>query len=103
MAITNSAVTNLEAANIYASTGETTVVTMYIANYTASSVSANLYLVQAAGTASTANQILTNLTIGAYDTYVMNTERLTLANGEMIQANANAATSLTATVSYTSV
>lgn len=100
MAITNSAVTDSSAANIYASTGETCVVTLYIANYTGSSVSANVYLVPAAGTAGTSNIIIPNLQIAAYDTYIMNSERLVLGNGDMIQANANTASALTATVSY---
>ena len=103
MAITNSAVTNLSAANIYASSGETTVVTMYLANYTGSSVTANVYLVPAAGTAGTSNIIIPNITISAYDSYVMNTERLVLGNGDMIQANANTGSAVTATVSYTDV
>ena len=102
MAITNSSVTNGSAANIYASTGETTVVTMYLANYTGSSVTANVYLVPAAGTAGTSNQIISSLVIAGNDTYIMNNERVVLANGDMLQANANAS-GLTATVSYTGV
>lgn len=103
MAITNSAVINSSAANIYASSGETTVVTMYLTNYTGSSVTANVYLVPAAGTAGTSNIILPNIIIGAYDSYIMNTERIVLGNGDMIQANANTASAVTATVSYTDV
>ena len=103
MAIVNNSVTNSSAANIYASSGETCVVTLYIANYTASAVTANVYLIPASGTASNSNIIIPNLQIAGYDTYIMNTERLVLGNGDMIQANANTGSALTATVSYTGV
>ena len=102
MAITNSAVTNSSAANIYASTGNSVVVTTYICNTTGSAISANLYLVPAAGTAGTSNQIVSSLVIAGNDTYIMNNERVVLANGDMLQANANAS-GLTATISYTGV
>jgi hypothetical protein len=78
-------------------------VTLYIANYTGSAVSANVYLIPAAGTAGNNNIIIPNLQIAGYDTYIMNTERLVLGNGDMIQANANTGSALTATVSYTGV
>jgi hypothetical protein len=100
MAITNTAVVNGSAANIYASSGESVVVTLYVANYTASAVSANVYLVPASGTAGTNNIIIPNLQIAAYDSYIMNTERLVLGSGDMIKANANTGSALTATVSY---
>ena len=87
--------------NIYASSGNTTVVTMYFCNTDASARTINLYLVPAAGTAGTSNQIIKTLSISAGDTYIKNTERLCLSNGETIQANASVGSVVVATVNYT--
>jgi len=102
MAIVNTSLTT-SAANIYASSGNSVVVTVYLCNTDTVARTVNMYLVPAAGTAGAANQIIKNLNLAASDTYIMNTERLVLANGEMLQANANANAVITATVSYTGV
>ena len=102
MAIVNTSLAT-SAANIYASSGNSVVVTVYLCNTDTVDRTVSLYLVPAAGTASSSNQIIKNLTIAASDTYIMNTERLVLANGEMLQAEANANSVITATVSYTGV
>lgn len=90
-------------ANIYASSGNSVVVTAFICNTDSSARTFNLYAVPAAGTAGVSNQILKSVSVNAGDTYVMNTERLVLANGETLQANASTSSVLIATVSYTGV
>ena len=102
MAIVNTSLTT-SAANIHASSGNTVVVTVYLCNTDTVARTVNMYLIPAAGTASSSNQIIKNLSIAASDTYIMNTERLVLANGEMLQADASANAVVTATVSYTGV
>lgn len=90
-------------ANIYASTGNSVVVTAFFCNTDVSARTFNLYAVPAAGTAGISNQILKSVTINAGDTYIMNSERLVLANGETLQANASVNSVVVATVSYTGV
>ena len=102
MAIVNTSLAT-SAANIYASSGNSVVVTVYLCNTDTVAHTVNMYLIPAAGTASSSNQIIKNLSIAASDTYIMNTERLVLSNGEMLQADANANAVVTATVSYTGV
>ena len=102
MAIVNTSLAT-SAANIYASSGNSVVVTVYLCNTDTVARTVNMYLVPAAGTAGAANQIIKNLSIAPSDTYIMNTERLVLANGEMLQANASTNAVVTATVSYTGV
>lgn len=102
MAIVNTSLAT-SAANIYASSGNSVVVTVYLCNTDTVSRSVSMYLVPAAGTASSSNIIIKDLVIAPSDTYIMNTERLVLANGEMLQASANTNAVITATVSYTGV
>lgn len=99
MSVTNTVLTTVPA-NIYASTGNSVVVTAYFCNTTGSSHSFNLYLIPSGGTAGTTNQIYNTVTLAAKDTHIINTERLVLANGDMLQANADANSSITVTVSY---
>lgn len=94
---------NTSVANIYASSGNSVVVTAFFCNTDASARTFNLYAVPAAGTAGTGNQILKSVTVNAGDTYIMNSERLVLANGETLQANASVNSVVVATVSYTGV
>lgn len=102
MAIVNTSLAT-SAANIYASSGNSVVVTVYLCNTDTVARTVNMYLVPAAGTAGAANQIIKDLSLAPSDTYIMNTERLVLANGEMLQADADANSVVTATVSYTGV
>lgn len=102
MAIINTTL-NTSVANIYSSSGNSVVVTAFICNTDSSARTFNLYAVPAAGTAGTSNQILKSISVNAGDTYIMNSERLVLANGETLQANASVNSVLVATVSYTGV
>jgi hypothetical protein len=77
---------------------------MYLCNRTASPVTVNLFVVTAGLIASqTNNMIYSNLVVNSNDTYVMEWERILLDNGDMIQANASAGSSIVATVSYTGI
>lgn len=91
------------AANVYVSSGNSAVTTMYLCNYSVSDVTVSLYLVPTAGSASDSNIIYKTLPIPAGDTYVIDSERLVLSNGDMLQALASANTSVTATLSYVGV
>jgi hypothetical protein len=102
MAIINTTLTT-SAANIYASSGNSVVVTAFICNTDSVARSFNMYLVPSAGSAGTSTQILKDVVVNAGDTYIMNTERLVLANGETLRANANTTSVMISTVSYTGV
>ena len=91
-------------ADIYVSTGNTCVTTVYIANYsTSSNVTFNLYAVANAGSASNTNKIYSNVTVFAGDTYIIDSERLLLDNGDMIKANCNANSICSSTVTFTTI
>jgi hypothetical protein len=76
-----------------------------LANYGASNVTANVYVVPSGNTASNLNIVTANLLITTQDTYQFyaGNEKLVLATGDSIQVNAGADNSIAAVVSYTSV
>jgi hypothetical protein len=88
---------------VYTSSGNTAITTMYLCNFSASDRTVTIYLVPNAGTAGTGNIIYKEVPIAAGDTYIIDTERLVLANGDSVQALASATTSITMTVSYVGV
>lgn len=102
MALSQATLTT-SAANVYVSSGTTAVTTMYLCNYSASDVTATIYLAQSGASATDANIIYKQIPIAASDTYIIDTERLVLDNGDMIKAFCSANTALTMTVSYVGV
>lgn len=102
MALTNT-VLGTSIANIYVSSGNTVVSTMYFCNVNGSARTFNLYAVPAGGTADTTTQIYQQVTVQANDTFVIDMEKLVLANGETLRANASAVSSITSTVSYVGI
>ena len=87
------------------STGNTAITFLSLTNYSASNVIANVYVVPSGNTAGNLNIILNQIEIATLDTYQLYAggEKLLLNNGDSIQANANANTSLTAVTSYTTI
>jgi hypothetical protein len=76
-----------------------------LANYSASNVTANVYVVPSGNTVGNLNVVVANLQISTQDTYQFyaGNEKLILANGDSIQVNAGANNSIAAVVSYTSI
>jgi hypothetical protein len=91
--------------SIFTSNGSSALTTLYLCNKTANTVIANVYLVSSAGEpAEWGNtQIYSELRIAAKDTYILDTERILLDNGDSIYANVNSGFSITATTSYTGI
>ena len=89
---------------IYPSVGNTAVTYLALCNYSASNVSANVYVVPNGHTLSNSNILVSNLNITGNDTYFLYiaAEKIILGNGDSLQASANANT-VTATTSYTSI
>ena len=103
MAITNY-VLGTSPANIYISSGNTVVSTMYFCNNNTSAINLNVYLLQSSATVANASvQIYKDVQLASGDTYIVDMEKLVLANGEKIQANATTANVVTATVSYVGI
>ena len=89
---------------IYPSIGNTAVTYLALCNYSASNVTANLYVVPNGDTIANSNMLISNLTIQGNDTYFLYiaAEKIILSNGDSLQAIANANT-VTSTTSYTSI
>lgn len=91
------------ATTIFTSSGNSAVTTMYLCNYSVTDRTVTIYLVPSGGVAGNGNIIYKEVPIAAGDTYIIDTERLVLANGDMVQALASATTSITMTISYVGV
>ena len=105
MSIQNTLLTT-SATNIYVSSGNTVVSTMYFCNTYTAAVNLNVYLIPAANAGATANvnyQIYANIQLASNDTYVTDWEKLVLGPGDQIRANVNQAGVVNATVSYVGI
>lgn len=87
--------------NIYVANGAqgNVVSVAYFCNRSASTTSFTVHLVPNGGTADANNVVYSNKTLTAGDTYILELEKIILANGDMIQASANTANSIVSTVS----
>lgn len=91
--------------NVYVSSGNTAITFLSICNYSVANVTANVYAVPSTGSASDANKILSAIEIQSGDTYQLYAggEKLLLANGDAIQLNASANTSITVVTSFSTI
>jgi len=103
MAIINTGLSTA-AANIYASSGNTVVSTMYFCNFDSSARNLWVWIIPAPGTAAnTSVLVYNNIQIASGDTFVVDMEKLVLGNNDQIKANISSGTSVTATVSYVGI
>ena len=104
MSLTTANVTT-STANAYVSSGNTAVTFLSLANYSASNVTANVYVVPSGNTVGNLNIVVANLLITTNDTYQFyaGNEKLILASGDSSQVNAGSNNSIAAVVSYTSI
>lgn len=101
MAIQSTTLT-LETSNIYVSSGNTVISTMYFCNYGAAAANLNVYMTSAGSTFSTtANVVYREVQIAAADTFVIDREKLVFANGDYIRANSGG--SISATINYVGI
>jgi hypothetical protein len=90
--------------NIYVSSGNTVVSTMYFCNTYTSAVYLNVYVVSAPNSIANVNtQIYSNIQLASGDTYVADWEKLVLGPGDQIAANVTQASVVNATVSYVGI
>jgi hypothetical protein len=103
MAIHNTVLvdTGQAAANVLAvtSVGGQAVTTMYFCNTNTAATAFTLHVVPAGFTANANNIVYKNKLITSGDTYIVDWEKLILAQGDTIRANANVGNSIVATVS----
>jgi hypothetical protein len=88
---------------IYTSSGNSVVSVMYFCNVDATAVDLNVYAVPDSGTVANSTQIYKNVQIASSDTFVVDMEKLVLADGDTIQATASTDNVVTATVSYVGI
>ena len=103
MAISNTLLTTVTS-NVYVSSGNSVVSVMYFCNTDATAKNVNVYAVPSGTATVNGNvQIYKDVQIAPGDTFVVDMEKLVLANGDMIQAYASANIAITATVSYVGI
>ena len=105
MPIVTANVTTGTASNVYVSSGNTAITFLTLTNISAGNVIANLYVVPSGDTAGNTNVALLQIEIASLDTYQLyaGSEKILLSNGDSVQANANAASSITTVCSYTPI
>jgi len=103
MAIANYQITSTSVSTVYTSTGNSAITTAYLCNTSNSTVTANVYVVPSGATANVANQIMSQVSIAGYDTYIMESERLLFNNGDTLQIKPGTASVLTVTTSFTGI
>ena len=89
------------AANVLAvtSVGGQAVTTMYFCNTNTNPTTFTMHVVPAGFEANANNTVYKNKVITAGDTYIIDWEKLVLAQGDTVRANANIGNSIVATVS----
>jgi hypothetical protein len=91
------------ATTVYTSSGDSATTSIFLMNDNAASRTVQVYLVPNGGTAGVTNQIIKDLAIDGADTYIIQNEKIVLANGDTIQVTASATNSIYATVSYVGI
>lgn len=100
MAISNTLLTTV-VSNVYVSSGNSVVSVMYFCNTSGSAATFNLYAVPSGTSTIDSNvQIYKSVQIQSNDTFVVDMEKIVLASGDTLRANASANLAITNTVSY---
>jgi hypothetical protein len=100
MAITNFQVTANTASAAFTASADTAVTVIYITNKSSSDGNVNIYVVPSGSSVSENFKIYNNLLIPAEDTYVLDTEKMILENGDEIYIEApDSAAQFNATIS----
>ena len=99
MAITQAGAIGTGATTVYTSSGTTAITCMFFMNDNASARTLSVHVVQNGGSIANTNQIVKTITIDPADSYVINTEKLVLSNGDTIQCTASVGSSIFPTIS----
>jgi hypothetical protein len=102
--ITTTNLTTTNNTTVYTSSGESGITTLILCNHHATTDAiVDVFVVPSGNSTGDANQILKNLTIVASDTFVMDMEKLILANGDFIVVKSNAANVVNSVISSMAV
>jgi hypothetical protein len=100
MALARAAINNASPTTVYTSSGASVTSVIYVCN-TGTAQTFDLHLVTSGGTADATNLIYSAVPLTAADTYVLDKEKIVLANGDFIAAKAGSfASTIIVTVSY---
>ena len=104
MTIQTTTVTN-SATTVYTSTNNTAITYMQLTNYSAGALTVDIHVIPSGDSLANQNLIAKTLSIAATDSYQLYTggEKLLLANGDVVQVTASAATGINSVVSFTSI
>jgi hypothetical protein len=103
MTIAQAQISNVSSTAVLTSSGNNAITSMVFCNTTAGSVTLTVYLVPSGGSAGDSTTIVKSLTIVANDTYVFDTSKFILSNGDALRAISDTNNAVTATVSYVSI
>ena len=103
MAIDQSGAIGTSATTVYTSSGQTAITAMFFMNDNASARTLTIHVVQNGSSAGTTNTIVKNISIDGADSYVINTEKLVLSDGDTIQCVASVASSIIPTISSVTI
>ena len=104
MTIQTATVTN-SATTVYTSTNNTAITYMQLTNETAGALTVDIHVIPSGDSLGNTNLVAKTLSIAATDSYQLYTggEKLLLANGDVVQVTASAATGINSVVSFTSI
>ncbi len=104
MALTSTRVSSTTTTRIFLSSGDQAITTIIFCNNSdANNTLLDVYAVANGGTVSTGTLILNNLNLPSTETFVMDTEKLILGNGDALWAQATVDNIVVATVSSVSI
>ena len=102
MAIQNTTLTST-AQNLLPTSGVRAVTAVYFQNNHSGAVSVDIHVIPSGTTAANSNRIYKEVSIATGDTLIISTEKIILANGDMIQAVASVGSSIHATLSHVDI
>ena len=101
MAITNSLITTGDAQSVYVSDGDNDITTMYLCNTDTTARTFDVYVVPSGNTLTTlSHRVYSGIQLQTGDTYVIESEKLILQDGDSIRANTDASNAISVTVSH---
>lgn len=102
MSITQETVTT-SGATLYTSSGASAITAVFFMNNHTGVVVLNIHVVKSGETAAASNKIIKNLSLPADDSYVIDTEKLILDNGDFLYATADVDSVVYSTISHIGV
>jgi hypothetical protein len=87
----------------YTSSGDSAVTTIHVCNTSGGAISFDLCVVPSGGSASDSTIVYKTVNVNATDTYIIDTEKLVLGNGDFIAAKDDTGSVTVMTISYVSI